>query len=101
MIAVCLAQNSGFQSVCQFQYASVDDSAQVSQPASDISEKCDLTEKLLISAKVNLENIAIFTFVLALVIVAWLLVTSSVTPTFTEPIPSKYRRHLTFCVFRE
>ncbi|MFM2587302.1 hypothetical protein [Vibrio sp. TBV020] len=101
VFAICLSQNAGWQSVCEFKYSSlVDYSVDVSQPK-ELNKQCDLTEKLLSSAKASLEHVIITVFVIALVIVVWRILTPSVAPAFTEPIPPNNRLHLTFCVFRE
>ncbi|TMX35731.1 hypothetical protein [Vibrio sp. Hep-1b-8] len=101
VFAICLMQNSGLFSVCQFKQSVLANKAQITEQKSDIGEQCDLTEKLLNSAKVNLEHIVITSFIALLVIVAWLISTRPVAAQFTEPIVPKSRLHLTLCVFRE
>lgn len=101
VFAICLMQNSGLFSVCEFKTSVLASKAQLSQPKSDIGEQCDLTEKLLNSAKINLEHVIITTFITLLVIVAWLILPRSAVAQFTEPIVPKSRLHLTLCVFRE
>ncbi|MGD8117449.1 hypothetical protein [Vibrio sp. TRT 29B02] len=101
VFAICLLQNSGLLSVCQFKMSVLTDTAQVTQHSSDLGKQCDLTEKLLSSAKVNLEQFVFTTFITLLVIVAWSVSTRPAVAQFTEPIVPKTRRHLTFCVFRE
>ncbi|TFH90327.1 hypothetical protein ELS82_17395 [Vibrio ouci] len=101
VFAICLSQNAGWQSVCEFKYSALADLAHISKSPSDIGEQCDLTEKLLSSAQVNLEHVVISIFVVALIVVAWFVLTRSATPQFTEPIVPRRRLHLTFCVFRE
>ncbi|MCG9752873.1 hypothetical protein L1D54_20765 [Vibrio brasiliensis] len=101
VFAICLMQNSGLFSVCQFKQSVFANKAQITDQKSDIGEQCDLTEKLLNSAKVNLEHIVITSFIALLVIVAWLISTRPVAAQFTEPIVPKSRLHLTLCVFRE
>ncbi|MDC5705954.1 hypothetical protein OPW41_09010 [Vibrio europaeus] len=101
VFAICLTQNSGMLTVCEYKYASLADSTHVTDQSTDISKQCDLTEKLLGSAKVNLDHVVVSFFVALLVIVAWLVSTRQASPQFTEPIVPKSRLHLTFCVFRE
>lgn len=101
VFAICLMQNSGLLTVCEYKQAALSQSIQHGDHKSDLGKQCDLTEKLLSSAKVNLEHVVTSFFVTLLVVVAWLMTTRSVCPQFTEPILAKYRLHLTLCVFRE
>ncbi len=105
--AICFMQNSAFFNVCAFKTAALSEQTKVMVASADVSEKaelgeqCDLTEKLLSSAKLNLEHLMVFSFILLLAIVAWLAQTRSQFASFTEPIVPKTRIHLTLCVFRE
>lgn len=67
----------------------------------DLSEPCDLTEKLLASGQLSLDHIMVFSFLIVLAIVTWLIQTRPAFSAFTEPILPKSRVHLRICVFRE
>lgn len=87
--------------MCEFKTSFLTDHTMQTSQSNDLGEQCDLTEKLLSSAKASLEHVIITVFIIALVLVAWRIVSNHAAPAFTEPIPPNNRLHLTFCVFRE
>ncbi|NRB67163.1 MAG: hypothetical protein HRU48_07295 [Vibrio sp.] len=101
VFAVCFMQNTSIISICSFKQSALTDTTQLTDNSDGIQKQCDLTEKLLSSAKVNLDNLMVPMFLFIVVIVAWLVRTRPEAPSFTEPIVPKPRVHLTLCVFRE
>lgn len=107
VFAICFMQNSSLFSVCSFKQSAFEPASVASITANadhkqdELTEPCDLTEKLLNSAKLNLEHLMVFSFVFALSILTWLGLTRPQAPSFTEPIVPKARVHLRLCVFRE
>lgn len=107
VFAICFMQNSSLYSVCSFKQSAFEPASVASITANadhkqdELTEPCDLTEKLLNSAKLNLEHLMVFSFVFALSILTWLGLTRPLAPSFTEPIVPKARVHLRLCVFRE
>ncbi|MBY7968842.1 hypothetical protein KW445_04210 [Vibrio fluvialis] len=101
VFAICFMQNTSIISMCSFKQSVVTDTIQLSDISDDVQKQCELTEKLLSSAKVNLDNMMVPMFLLFVIIVAWLTRVRPETPSFTEPIIPKSRVHLILCVFRE
>lgn len=101
VFAICFMQNTSIISMCSFKQPALTDTIQLTDNGDGIQKQCDLTEKLLSSAKVNLDNMMVPMFLFIVVIVAWLVRSRPEAPSFTEPIVPKSRVHLTLCVFRE
>lgn len=108
VFAICFMQNSALVEACQYQMApdvqgvsfTLNDDTSLNA-VQEISEPCDLTAKLFSSAKVNFEHMMVPLTLIALLIIAWISQQRPAFISFTEPIVTKYRVHLTLCVFRE
>ncbi|MFB9216482.1 hypothetical protein [Vibrio sinaloensis] len=106
VFVVCLLQNSALFNVCSFKHSALDKGTAEAwvmsgESRQDLSEPCDLTEKLLASGQLSLDHIMVFSFLIVLAIVTWLIQTRPAFSAFTEPILPKSRVHLRICVFRE
>lgn len=95
---MCLAKNSGVFNACSTSYVGEE---QASSSTYIDSGECDLSEQLLSAHQHQVDSQVLTLFVLALVIITWLLVTQNQFNPFTEPIVNKTRVHLLLCVFRE
>ncbi|EAQ53387.1 hypothetical protein CWO07_13625 [Vibrio splendidus] len=77
------------------------DGASQSQDGQSV-QKCELSEHLINFDHHQVNDQAIFTYFILVVVVLWLLSTVPYFPPFTEPILHKGRRiHLKVCVFKE
>ncbi|MDD1783314.1 hypothetical protein LRP49_19270 [Enterovibrio sp. ZSDZ35] len=104
VVFVCLSQNAGLIKTCQLNTDAVSTSVahHIDQASNDDDENCALSEKLLSASKDHWENITLSLFVFVFLFIGW----QSAQKHFlgfvpSEPILPPYRRHLTFCVFRE
>ncbi len=120
VICFCLASNMSFIQGCKVNYensdSAISNALQVnkiddgggfikgaSQSQDDQSvHKCELSEHLINFDHHQVNDQAIFTYFILVVVVLWLLSTVPYFPPFTEPILHKGRRiHLKICVFKE
>ncbi|MCL9783431.1 hypothetical protein M9194_18555 [Vibrio sp. S4M6] len=101
VFAICFLQNTSLISMCTFKQSALNENLKLKDDGTDLQEQCDLTEKLLCSAKVNLDNTMVPMFWVFVIIVAWLVQVRPEASSFTEPIVPKSRVHVTLCIFRE
>ncbi|KXF81265.1 hypothetical protein [Enterovibrio coralii] len=104
VVFVCLSQNAGLFQTCSLKSSPVASQVtqQTDQASNENHENCALSEKLLSASKDHWENITLSLFVFVFLFIGW----QSAQKHFlgfipSEPILPPYRRHLTFCVFRE
>ncbi len=105
VLVVCLIQNSGFASSCPMKSDSAGFTEVADEKGHDVKakgvSKCELSEKLIQFAKHHLELFIAILFVgITFLAVSRRGVFAQIKQ-WTEPIPSKYRVHITYCVFRE
>ncbi len=122
VICFCLASNMSFIQGCKVNYGNSDSAISTVLQANNIGDgsgfidgasqsqskdgqsvhKCDLSEHLINFDHHQVNDQAIFTYFILVVVVLWLLSTVPYFPPFTEPILHKGRRiHLKVCVFKE
>jgi len=120
VICFCLASNMSFIQGCKVNYDNSDSAISTAVQANKISDggvfidgasqpqdgqsvqKCELSEHLINFDHHQVNDQAIFTYFILVVVVLWLLSTVPYFPPFTEPILHKGRRiHLKVCVFKE
>lgn len=108
VIVVCLMKNSGLMFDCPMQSELSAESILIDGEAKTVKtesgyglDKCELSEKLIQFAQQQLETLVIALFVGFFTLVVWRGCAVASKRLWTEPIPPKYRVHLTLCVFRE
>lgn len=101
VIFVCLAQNAGVFNLCSLNYSLEEQIISSGNQKENVSEQCDLSEKLINAHFHQLDDAPLLMFIFALFIFAWFMPLPTHFAPFTEPIVHKRRIHLTLCVFRE
>ncbi|UXI04377.1 hypothetical protein [Photobacterium sp. TY1-4] len=109
VIFLCSGQRAGLLMACPFKAVAAEHSAD-SYPSqqlqrqdgqsSDVLPSCDLTDHLLQIHQQSLGHALIYTVTL-LLLLPLLIGSPFRVPQLTEPIPTRRRRHLILCVFRE